>query len=915
MTNLSLTDDQIKAVEHYEGPLLIVAGPGSGKTRVLVERVVQLIKNRGVDPERIFVTTFTVKAAEELKARLSKDIGSKVESMQISTIHSFCHDILKEYSDYHDLGATFDVLDEESQLMFLRSNFYGLGLQKWIRISEVSNVISFFNKCGENCINPEDLICEIKKDYPEKEDFAGFCKAYKKYLHLMEEDHKIDFPGLQQSLLNLLENNSQALQDIRNRYDFILVDEYQDTNPIQDKIFELISKPKCNICIVGDEDQSIYAFRGADPCNFKRFPKKFEDTIRITLDKNFRSTSNIINLSDKFMEKFRYYKKEIKPCRNKGNDIILLKSEDVHDEAKRIVKIIKELKEKKIIPHYGYVALLFRSVKNHAPPIIKELKNNKILYAVSGDGGFLKRVEIRTMLYLMSYVDPPDYGGKFKNRWGKWWDINLFGNEFLNLTNETMKSLYNLDKNFDISSLITVKDLESIGISNKEDVFKLIRLNRLKKELMNKKKNILDLFYEILEISGYINWLLEEGSEESQVKLFNLAKLSSIMDKYENITKKPQIQDFMWYLYLLPRGMQYDEEILENPRSVKILTVHQAKGLEFPVVFICSVIKNRFPSKNYYNPELVPIPKRLLMSTIDESENEERRLFYVAMTRAQDNLIISTTNKINVQKVGYSPFIEEISELGDFTYNCNEIVESCQKRDLEREEPINLSYSSIDTYNECPFRYKMIYNYGFKFSSSYMQNYGIILHNCLHKLHIAMKNGEKINNKKINSIVSRCWIKLHNTKKKDENAKKSMERRLMQYYGHIKDYILEIVSTEEPFSISMKDAVISGRTDLIIKNNNGEIELVDFKAREEAGVTETSVGFQLKLYELALQDKYKFDRKCAYTFKDNKKVYFETGETEYLKVELENICDNIHNGKFEPQKNKFCSLCVFKFCC
>ncbi len=915
MTNLSLTKEQQKAVEHFEGPLLIVAGPGSGKTRVLVERVVQLVQKWNVDPEKIFVTTFTNKAAEELKARLSKSIGSEVESMQISTIHSFCHDILKEYSDYHDLGATFDVLDEESQLMFLRSNFYHLGLHKWIRISEVSDIINFFNKCSENCINPDELINEITKEYPDKEKFIGFCKAYKKYLEIIEEDHKIDFPGLQKSLLYLLEKNNKALADIRDRYDFILVDEYQDTNPIQDRIFELISKPKCNICIVGDEDQSIYAFRGADPCNFKRFPKKYDNTIRITLDKNFRSTSNIINLSDRFMEKFRYYTKEIKPCRDKGNEIILLNSSDVHDEAKNVAKIIKKMKETKIIPHYGYVALLFRSVKNHAPNIIKELKANKIPYTVSGDGGFLKRIEIRAVLYLMSYVDPPDYGGRFKNRWGNWWNISLFGSEFLNLSPKTMESLEDLDKNFDISPLITEKDFKDIGIVDEDDISKLVSLNKLKMELMDEQRDMLDIFYELLKISGYLSWLLNEGSEESQVKLFNLAKLSSIINKYESINKKPNIQDFMWYLYLLPRGMQYDEEILDNPRSVKILTVHQAKGLEFPVVFICSVIKNRFPSRKFKTRDLVPIPEKLLMSKINEAENEERRLFYVAMTRAQDNLIISTTDKINVQKVGYSPFIKEIKEIGDFTYNCDEIVESCQKRDLERKPTVNLSYSSIDTYNECPFRYKMIYNYGFEFPSSYMQNYGIILHNCLHKLHIAMKNNENIDDKKIERIVNRCWIKLHNAKKKDENVKKGLEKRLMKYYTHISDYVSEIVSTEEPFSIPMKDAVISGRTDLIIKSKDGNIELLDFKAREEAGTTETSVEFQLKLYELALQDKYKFDKICAYTFKDNKRVYFETGNTEHLESQLENICENINNEKFEPQENKFCSLCVFKFCC
>ena len=923
------TKSQRDAAKHFEGPLLIVAGPGAGKTRVLVERVAYLVKKKKVAPDSILVITFTVKAAEELKARLSNCIGPEVNSMQISTIHSFCHEILKDFSDYHELGATFDVLDSEMQLMFLRSNFYKLGLNKLIRMGQLPEVLQFFNKCGENRIDPTTLKDYLRKRYPDNQKYQDFCNSYKKYRVLLEENHKIDFSGLQENVLLLLNKNKRILENIQNHYQFILVDEYQDTNPIQDEFFNLISNPRNNICVVGDEDQSIYAFRGADPWNFIRFKEKHNSDY-VTLDKNFRSTSNIVNLFDNFMEKYRSYPKKIKPSRECGNSIILLKSEDVQDEAKNIVKTIKELKNRNIIPDYGYVTLLFRSVRYHANKIIAELKKNDIPYNVKGHGSFLDRNEIRTMLYMLSYVDPPEYENRF-NSWNKWWNISMFDTEFLNLNQKTINSLHNLDKEVDLSLLQKNEDFINIGIVDELDISKLKGLNLLKMEISKKTNSILHIFYDILEISGYLKWLIEDGTYKSQEKIFNLAQLSSILNKYEYMNINPKIKDFMWYLYLLPGGMEYDEHVSDNPYSVKISTVHQAKGLEFPVVFVCSVIKNRFPGRKKKEKYLVPVPDELLLKfknqdltsltedTImpDEFEMEERRLFYVAMTRAQDILVVSTADKINVKKVGYSPYIQEIEKIEKVLDSCNLLEEECEERFKNQDKPVSLSYSSIDTYNTCPFRYKMIYEYGFQFPPSYMQNYGVILHNCLQKIHTDMKNKKEIKGIRIKKIVDKCWIPLHTNKKKDEIQKSSLERKLLDYYHEMMEYVIEIKSAEEPFSFVKKNMEINGRTDLIVENNEGLIELFDFKARDQKGIEETSVEFQLKMYEYALKDKYKFDNLCAYTFKDNNKTFFNSNEKEIEELDknLELICEKINNQDFDPKQNKLCPLCIFKFCC
>lgn len=836
----SLTQKQKEAIEHFKGPLLIVAGPGAGKTWVLVERVLHLINQKDVDPNTILVTTFTDKAANELKAKINKKMGFIAGEIHISTIHSFCHHILLSYPEMHDFGASFDVIDKDMEIMFLRNNLQELEISEY----KLPDVMDFFDRCSENRVDPDQLGRRIKDLYPENKTYLKMCRSYRKYLKLLIEHNKVDFAGLQKNVLNLLEENPEVLEDLRGKIQFILVDEYQDTNPVQDKIFELIAYPENNICVVGDDDQSIYAFRGANIYNFIKFPEKYPDTRIVTLARNFRSTSNIINITEEFMNQYRHIKKEINPWRGEGNDIVLLKNIDEEDEARKIVELLKEMKEKKIIPHYGYVTLLFRSVRNHAGKIIYQLKQEGIPYNIRGSGSFLKREEIRTMLYLLSYADSSTYDGKFRPKWGKWWNSSLFGNEFLDLNFKSQEIIQEPD--FQLEKLQTEDDFIRSGFEDEGDISKLLSLNHLRE----KNRSVLEVFYDILKISGYLERLTADRSDKSDNKIFNLSKLSSIINKYSYLTLKPSIEDFLRFLYMLPRNKQYDEEILEDSRSLKIMTVHQAKGLEFPVIFICNVVKNKFPQRKKTSRDIVPIPRVLLMYDPEEELQEEHRLFYVAMTRAQDNLIISTSKDATNKATNYSPFIRDIG-VEKFA-DADSIVDLCREREILK-EPLNVSFSSINAYINCPFMYKLVYYYLFEYVSTSKQKYGEILHNCLNMLHILILNNQNVDMDVIYDIVDKCWTRIYETDQKDALNKKKLEDNLHRYYLKMKDHIKKIISTEEPFSLFSEDILISGRTDLIMKNNLDKLELVDFKSREEAGLLETQVELQLKIYDYALK--------------------------------------------------------------
>lgn len=263
MVEIELTDQQHKAVEYIESPLLIVAGPGTGKTRVLTEKVNHLVE-KGYDPNRLLVSTFTIKAAEELKDRLRQKLGDNVESMQISTIHSFCQKMLQTFPEHHNFGNVFTVLDDLDQFIFVNKNYWNYGLQDFVRDINVDELINFYNKCTENDVDPSELAKYYKKKSASDRDLA-IAKSYQIYIGnlLNPNDTRLDFALLQREFYHLLLKNPAILKIVREMYDYILIDEYQDTNPIQDSIFKLIAEPKYNITVVGDEDQSIYGFRGA----------------------------------------------------------------------------------------------------------------------------------------------------------------------------------------------------------------------------------------------------------------------------------------------------------------------------------------------------------------------------------------------------------------------------------------------------------------------------------------------------------------------------------------------------------------------------------------------------------------------------------------------------------------------------
>ena len=927
---MDLTEGQKKAINHIQGPAITIAGPGVGKTFVITERVKNLIENHHIDPKNILVTTFTEKAANELKVRLAKTVGKKAETIHISTIHSFCKSMLEKYFLLHNFGADINVIDDESQSLILDLNKTAFGLAKWssakkrvVEVKQSFNLIkdvkSFFDKLTTNRIDPDRLINELKKNGQLLAEDEKVIHAYKAYREHLQAEKKMDFAMLQSEFYSLITEHPDVLEDIQLNLTYIMVDEYQDTSPIQDRIFNRVAGKTQNLFVVGDQNQSIYKFRGASVRNFMKFKEKYPNAREYLLNVNFRSTKRIINLANQVF--YASVKKTLEAKRRAGEKIRLIWGETSEETAEKSIHQIIEMKDSGIIDTYGDVALLFRSLKNHSHEFIKYLERARIPYVTYGDGKFFERDEIQTMLFLLSYVTQELYiDNRFKN-WQHWWRRDLFLSDFFGFSEETREVIRS--GKFKLFELETTEDFNRLGFTKKRDIDVLLKLNHLKQNVEQEKLNFEDIekskysllviFYKILDYTGFFKRILGDRSPENREKLQNLGRLSQIIRKYIETRKKEDVKGFFWYVY--QNAESFDQEKLEDPGSVKLLTVHRAKGMEFPVVFLCCVNEGRFPLR-YREDAFIPIPQNLLDAEDMEQAkaeffDEEKRLFYVGLTRAQDVLIFTGSNKHRVQRWKKSRFLEGLPQ--DLFSDDKFQLENEKHYERPKETPM-LDYSAINAFIDCPFRYDLVYNFGFTTPASFTQTMGFFIHNTLQRIHENMKKGQTLSPEQIEQIVRTYWIALPMSKKKNEDMRKNFVKRFIQYYDNVKKKFMEILAIEESFSHIDDNMIIKGKADLILKDNNGEVCLVDFKARTCKGIHETFVDRQLRIYDYCLDNEYNIEKLFAYTFYDNEMVSFSKNKAEtagFLKEISEDICHEIYSS----HKNPNCPGCEFDFCC
>ena len=606
-----LNPSQIQAIETINGPVLIMAGAGSGKTRVLTHRYAHLVKHHNVDVEQILAITFTNKAAEEMKLRISKLLNLKISPKWISTFHSLCVKILRIHGDKIGYKSNFTIYDQSDSNKVIRNcmseNNVDLKQYSPKRFqAHISNLKNSMISPGEALENAESFF-EVK--------VAEIYSSYEKKLIIA---NSMDFDDLLIKTVELLQTNESILKFWSNKFQFIMVDEYQDTNFVQYKLVELLGSNNKNVCVVGDSDQSIYAFRGADIRNIIEFEKDFSNATVIQLDKNYRSSKKILNLANSVISNNpRKIEKNLWTDNEDGLDISSFRFRSEKDEARWVAEEVKSLIDSS---KENEVAIFYRT-NSQSRLFEEELRMLNINYKVIGSVRFYDRKEIKDIIsYLQFLVNDSDTVA-FERI------VNVprrgIGESTVKkirvYLNETGKSIF--------EALESIEEIKNISprIKGSLSEFKDLITELKSYSLQGPSKTI----QKVLELTGYKMSLIKEGTLESQMRIENIEELLNSAFSFENLYEE-EIDEPYGILrdYLESIALFSETDKLEDADRVLLMTLHNAKGLEFPYVFMTGMEENLFPHER--------------SSQGDNSEiEEERRLCYVGITRAEKKLYLT----------------------------------------------------------------------------------------------------------------------------------------------------------------------------------------------------------------------------------------------------------------------------------
>ena len=606
-----LNNKQYEAVTNTEGPCLVIAGAGSGKTKVLTHKIAYLMAEKGIKPWDILAITFTNKAANEMKSRVETLVGDIAKDMWIGTFHSICVRILRKQIDRIGFDTSFIIFDTSDQKTLMKQIIKAQNLDD--KLYSDKSVLYEISNAKNDMLEPDKYMAKVKGDF-RKEKIAELYEIYQKRL---KENNAIDFDDIINFTIKILLDNPDLLEYYSNKFKYVLVDEYQDTNKAQFTLVTLLASKYGNITVVGDNDQGIYSFRGADITNILNFEKDFPGTKIIKLEQNYRCTQNILNIANEVIKNNETkYEKKLWTSNEKGNIPKVFRGDNEYDEANYIVRQINTLKMEEYYK-YSDFAVLYR-MNSQSRSIEDVLRREDIPYKIVGGLKFYERKEIKDAIaYLRLIQNTSD---------------NLSLTRIINEPKRGVgkTSLDNIDMiaaNSGVSMYEVIKNADTYGLNR---VFANTRefINTIE-ELKSKKDDIKvsELIKLTLNQTGYTKALELENTVEAESRLQNLDEFLTVAIEFEEESADNSLSEFLEGITLSSDldGMEESED------SVTLMTLHSAKGLEFPVVFLVGMEEGIFPGY-----KSIGEPKEL---------EEERRLCYVGITRAKENLFLTCSRQ------------------------------------------------------------------------------------------------------------------------------------------------------------------------------------------------------------------------------------------------------------------------------
>ena len=939
---------QKEAITTSSGPLLILAGPGTGKTYTLIQRAVFMIQKKRIKPENILITTFTNRAANEIKSRLAEEFAARKifadsNDLFTGTFHSLCEKILRDYVQFTRFKKNFAVLDNYAHSYLVMNNLEKFGQVnfltsqgKWKRSGELCSYID--NLC-EELVDPEELIKD--SDY----FIASLGRAVKVHDDLLVSNNSLSFSALLVETYKLLRDNPEILSDIQTRIIYVMADEYQDTNYIQEQILFLLAGERKNICAAGDDDQSLYRFRGAAVRNILEFPDKFSKNeckiVKLLL--NYRSDSEIVNFFNDWITStgkfftwgaFRHEKK-LEAFRQDNNHKAVFRLAGVNDRDEwheKILAFIKALKDSGRLTDYNQIAFLFRSVKSERVQALSQfLENNNIgVYSPRSDM-FFKRGEIHFALGCLISLFP------------KYLEALKSGAFNFNGTEPDYIAYYkNCLRN-------VARFIDKPGYSE------------LKKWLLEKRKfhgelngsagyKYSDLLYNLFAFMPF-NKALDADIKDSVKALRPARNLASLMQAVKNFEFNSRITSinskyieyntiglFNIYLrFMLEGGLsefESDEKFAPSGHAA-FMTIHQAKGREFPVVFVDSLESVPYDSSKQENAVMSQVMQNYYKRSPFEPESDIKyfdfwRLFYTAFSRAKDLLILTCSEDDKTP----SEYFEEI-------YNkLDDADESFDPESITLSESGNTgakkvySFSDIMLYDSCPVKYKFIHELSLTSGTSKSAFMGILVHAVIENIHrlVISHQESKINEQNISDLTESEYAALSSTEKiiltrADIDTVKS----------HVMRYIIlrgsdwgDILRTEAELKLLREDYILEGRTDLI-SLRDGRTEITDFKTGRKPKINITGDRFRLEThkkqiniyaYMLGKTTGQRVSRiKLYYTGELTSSpeiIYdYDKSEAERIIMQFDSSVRKIINQDFSERTNntETCRDCNFRYYC
>ncbi|GMR19004.1 MAG: hypothetical protein BMS9Abin34_128 [Patescibacteria group bacterium] len=928
---------------------LVVAGPGTGKTTFITTQIQKLLE-KGVDPSNILALTFTDKAAQEMLGRLDEAMPLGYEPPWISTFHGFCDRVLRQDGLAIGLDLAYRIISEPEAWLLLRRNLFDLPLDYYRPLGNparfLTALLNLFSRAKDEEVTPEAYLRWVEKqkgraktreERAEVKRQLELAKTYSAYQKLLIKNSYLDFGDLIAWTTKLFHSRPNTLKHYRQQFRYVFVDEFQDTNVAQFSLVKLLAPNKNppNLVVVGDDDQAIYKWRGASVSNILEFKKVYKNAKVKVLNTSYRLTDAIAqnsykliknNNPDRLEVKLPGITKKLKTLKT-GPQPHLLYARSAEAEAELILRKIVELVNT-TGKEFRDFAILARA-NAHLDPFVAALKRHALPFQVVGNRGLFEQEEVSALLAVLRVIkDPEDIISWFKV-------LNVPSFELapqkvlglLNRAKKSNRSFAEILKKEKISVLSLIDDLTSASF----------------------RVSPSHLLFDFVQKSGYVAEFVKTPTVENQMRVENISLFFQKIHQFEAEVKEPNIPELVdWLDMLIEAGESPAQAVIEDVDTINLMTVHAAKGLEFPVVFLVSLTSDRVPTRRRSAPIELPdhfvkefkVPNSPLKDDQTAARighmQEERRLFYVGITRSSEKVFLSfAQNYGGLREKRPSPFIQELGikvpEKPDGgSVLMSEEGETSVDKKLEEQIPVQipkkLSYSQLDDYKTCPWKYRYKYILKIPAPPTPPLSFGISVHEALREFEARTIRGEKLRLSDLLKIYSTHFLEEGYRDKKEKAAyRRRGEKMLRNFYQSYKDRLSPALMVEKGFEIKLGGKTLTGRIDRIGKDEDGDFEIIDYKTSDLSTKDikklekKAKKDDQLLIYSIAAREALGVDPKTIGFFylDGGKKVSVDLKAEEIVKRKkaIEERIKKITAGEFGAIPGLHCVWCPFNKIC